>query len=107
MALCFPNPAAGLLLEPEGKVAGMVHSAGTQCPPKAGSCSPRLPSLPGGWGAQSRITVQLFQILALPLLPFEPSEPLFFQLWNGNLNSTCSIKVLWQDGRRLSSVLGT
>lgn len=84
----------------------MVHSAGDSVSTRSRGCGPRLPSLPGGWGAQSRIRA-VVQILALPLLPFEPSEPLFFQLWNGNLNSTCSIKVLWQDGRRLSSVLGT
>lgn len=70
---------------------------GTQCPPGAGAVV--LGSLPrqagGGPGracaAQSRIPA-VVQILAPPLLPFEPSEPLFFQLWNGNLNGTWSLK---------------
>lgn len=76
----FPSfPAAGLLLEPEGKVAGMVHSAGDSVSTRSRGCGPPAPSLPGGWGAQGRIRA-VVQILALPLLPFEPSEPLFSAL---------------------------
>ena len=85
---------------------------GTQCPPGAGAgCGPRLPSPTGGWGpgracaAQSLIRAAV-QILARPLLPFEPSEPLCFQLeWKSEWHLVS--KVLWKDERRLSSVLGT
>ena len=78
---------------------------GTQVPPRAGAVV--LGSLPCQVGGASEPDLAVVQILALPLLPFEPSEPLFFQLWNGNLNSTCSVKVLWKGERRLGSVPGT
>lgn len=106
MALCFPQPGFGF-------AAGTRRQGGqdgSQCRGRRFHPEPGLWSsapFPARWvGPQSRIRA-VVQILALPLLPFEPSEPLFFQLWNGNLNSTCSVKVLWKGERRLGSVPGT